>query len=116
MSIEEVEAVARSRVWTGADAAEPGLVDELGGLRTAVGRATVMAWLDPNAGVRLAGLPGSSLRELRFRRCPPGRPRRHCLRPHLGAVAGVFSAAATRVLDHQTVSATSALWQGDRRF
>ncbi|QDP95602.1 signal peptide peptidase SppA [Microlunatus elymi] len=32
----DLEAVARGRVWTGADAKERGLVDELGGLRTAV--------------------------------------------------------------------------------
>ncbi|HEY9290680.1 MAG TPA: signal peptide peptidase SppA [Microlunatus sp.] len=32
----DLEAVARGRVWTGADALQRGLVDELGGLRTAV--------------------------------------------------------------------------------
>src|SRR6185312_6894906 len=39
MSVQEVDAVARGRVWTGADAKDRGLVDELGGLRTAVERA-----------------------------------------------------------------------------
>jgi protease IV len=34
--VAEVEAVARGRVWTGRDALEAGLVDELGGLRDAV--------------------------------------------------------------------------------
>jgi protease-4 len=33
---EEIERVARGRVWTGADAAQRGLVDELGDLRAAV--------------------------------------------------------------------------------
>ena len=35
MAVDAVDAVARGRVWTGADAKERGLVDELGGLRTA---------------------------------------------------------------------------------
>ncbi len=48
LSVEEVEAVARGRVWTGADAAERGLVDELGGLRTAIRRAKVLAGVDPD--------------------------------------------------------------------
>jgi len=34
--VADVEAVARGRVWTGQDALEAGLVDELGGLRDAV--------------------------------------------------------------------------------
>ncbi|HTY27517.1 MAG TPA: signal peptide peptidase SppA, partial [Mycobacterium sp.] len=49
MSVEAVDAVARGRVWTGADALERGLVDELGGLRTAVRRAKVLAGLDVDA-------------------------------------------------------------------
>lgn len=60
LSTEEVDAVARGRVWTGADAAERGLVDELGGLRTAVRRAKVLAGLDADAQVRTASYPGSS--------------------------------------------------------
>lgn len=34
--VEEIEALARGRVWTGRDARANGLVDELGGLRDAV--------------------------------------------------------------------------------
>ena len=33
MSTEAVDAIARGRAWTGADAKERGLVDELGGFR-----------------------------------------------------------------------------------
>src|SRR6478752_2665462 len=43
MTVEAVDAIARGRVWTGADALERGLVDELGGLRTAITRAKVLA-------------------------------------------------------------------------
>ena len=45
MSAEEVDAVARGRVWTGATAAELGLVDKLGGLHAAVAAAAGAAGL-----------------------------------------------------------------------
>jgi protease-4 len=45
MSREQVHAVAKGRVWTGADARERGLVDELGGLHAAVQRARERAGL-----------------------------------------------------------------------
>ena len=63
LTVEAVDAVARGRVWTGADAKEHGLVDELGGLRTAITRAKVLAGFDADADVRLVGYPGSSLLE-----------------------------------------------------
>src|ERR1039458_5883288 len=46
--------VARGRVWTGADAAERGLVDELGGLRRAVEIARERSGLPPDAPLRPA--------------------------------------------------------------
>jgi protease-4 len=52
-----VDAVGRGRVWTGAQAAERGLVDELGGLHEAVGRAKQQLKLDPNADVALVPYP-----------------------------------------------------------
>ncbi len=51
---EAVEQVARGRVWTGADAAAVGLVDELGGLRDAVRIARERADLPERAPVRPA--------------------------------------------------------------
>ena len=56
LSVEAVDEVARGRVWTGADAADRGLVDELGGLRTAIRRAKVLAGLDADAKVKIARL------------------------------------------------------------
>lgn len=47
----DVEAVARGRVWTGRDALEAGLVDELGGLRDAVRIARERANLPQDAPV-----------------------------------------------------------------
>ena len=43
MDLAELEPLARGRVWTGADAAERGLVDHLGGLSLAVDRAVELA-------------------------------------------------------------------------
>jgi protease-4 len=52
-----VDAVGRGRVWTGEQAAERGLVDELGGLHEAVTRAKVQLKLDPEADVALVPYP-----------------------------------------------------------
>lgn len=53
LSMEEVEEVARGRVWTGADALEVGLVDELGGLQEAIVHAKGLSGMDPDAEVEL---------------------------------------------------------------
>jgi protease-4 len=50
-SYEEIEPLARGRVWTGRDALERGLVDQLGGLREAVGVARSRAGLRDDAPV-----------------------------------------------------------------
>jgi protease-4 len=55
--VEQVDAVARGRVWTGSQALEAGLVDELGGLRTAVNRAKRQLSLDEDADVALVVYP-----------------------------------------------------------
>jgi protease-4 len=52
-----IDAVAQGRVWTGRQARELGLVDELGGLYDAVRIAMERARLDPGAGVRLDVYP-----------------------------------------------------------
>ena len=49
--VAEIEAVARGRVWTGRDALEAGLVDELGALRDAVRIARERADLPEDAPV-----------------------------------------------------------------
>ncbi len=54
MSFQEVHEVARGRVWTGTDARERGLVDELGGFS----RACELAW-------EKAGRPGADTPRLR---------------------------------------------------
>jgi protease-4 len=57
MTTEQVHAVGRGRVWTGAQAAERGLVDEVGGLRAAVRRAKLEVGLAPDADVALVAYP-----------------------------------------------------------
>ena len=56
-SPEDVDAIARGRVWTGRQALERGLVDRLGGLGTAVEEARMLANLPEGAPVRLDSYP-----------------------------------------------------------
>jgi protease-4 len=65
MTPEQVHDVARGRVWTGADAAANGLVDQLGGLEVATALARRRAGLPDTAPVRV--YPRSSPLD-RFRR------------------------------------------------
>ncbi len=114
MTVEAVDAIARGRVWTGADALERGLVDELGGLRTAITRAKVLAGLEPDADVRVVGYPGSSLMDL-LRPKASSQPAAASLPEAFGAlmgrsVAGVLSQA------ERSLTGVNALWLGDYRF
>jgi len=63
---EAIDAVARGRVWTGAQAKERGLVDELGGLREAQAAAAALAKLGGPSKyeVRYLEAPGSPLDRL----------------------------------------------------
>jgi protease IV len=53
MTVERVHEIARGRVWTGADAAQNGLVDELGGMAAAAEIARRRAGLPADAPLRL---------------------------------------------------------------
>lgn len=57
MTAAAVDEVARGRVWTGAQAVEQGLVDELGGFWDAVDAAKELAGLDAGAEVELVFYP-----------------------------------------------------------
>lgn len=56
MKVEDVDQIARGRVWTGADAIKIGLVDTLGGFNTAVAIACQEAKIDPSD-CRLVNFP-----------------------------------------------------------
>jgi protease-4 len=113
MSVAEVDAVARGRIWTGADAHERGLVDELGGLRDAIRRAKLLVGLDADAEVSLVGYPGSSVRDY--------------VRPRVSSqpaasmsdlAAGLLGSAVTGLVDRgdRSMTGATALWLGDCRF
>ena len=57
LPLETVQQVARGRVWTGADAKERGLVDELGGFWTAVADARKLAGVAPDTRVEFRTYP-----------------------------------------------------------
>ncbi|WP_293000836.1 signal peptide peptidase SppA [Mycobacterium sp.] len=114
LSVDAVDAVARGRVWTGADALEHGLVDELGGLRTAVRKAKVLAGLDEDDKVRLVGYPGSSVWEL-LRPRASSQPAAASLPDALG---GLITASVAGLVAQAERSLTGAnvLWLGQSSF
>ena len=57
LSLAEVDEIGQGRVWTGRQALEVGLVDELGGLYTAVRRAKEAVGLAPTDDVYLIPFP-----------------------------------------------------------
>jgi protease-4 len=57
MTVEDVDAIAQGRVWTGRQAAERGLVDELGGLSRAIEIAREKAGFLPGEPARVIHLP-----------------------------------------------------------
>jgi protease-4 len=98
MTVERVDEIARGRVWTGADAARNGLVDELGGMSAAADIARRRAGLPADAPLRV--FPRLTPLDLRRRVGPrlavrgPGRP------------AAVRTADAPGPLDHQLTGRT----------
>lgn len=114
MTVDAVDAVARGRVWTGADALEHGLVDELGGFRTAVNRAKVLAGLHPDDDVRLVNYPGSSLMDM-LRPKPSSQPAAASV-PEALAVLVSRSVAGVLGQAERSLTGISALWSGEYRF
>ena len=60
MTVEEVHERARGRVWSGEDALKNNLVDQLGGLLTAIDKAVELAELDGSEDIRLIMYPMQS--------------------------------------------------------
>ncbi|MDT5287057.1 MAG: protease [Mycobacterium sp.] len=114
MTVEAVDTVARGRVWTGADAKDRGLVDELGGLRTAIDRAKVLAGFDADADVKLVSLPGSSWTDM-LRPKPSSQPGAASLPEAVGALLG-RSIAGVLVQAERSLTGVNALWLGEYRF
>ena len=114
LSTDAVDAVARGRIWTGSDALERGLVDELGGLRTAVRRAKVLAGLDEDTEVRIVSYPGSSLLDM-LRPSASSQPAAASLPEAVGALL-VRSVAGILENLEQGLSGANVLWLGQSRF
>ena len=114
LSVEAVDAVARGRVWTGADALERGLVDELGGLRTAINRAKVLAGFDEDDHARIVSYPGSSF--LAFLRPKPSSQPAAASLPE--AVAALVGRSVVEMWGQaeRSLTGVTALWLGDYRF
>ncbi|WP_428342243.1 signal peptide peptidase SppA [Mycobacterium sp.] len=114
LTVEAVDAVARGRVWTGADALDHGLVDELGGLRTAVRKAKVLAGLDEDAKVRLVGYPGSSVWEL-LRPRASSQPAAASIPDALGGLI-IQSVVGLVEQAERSLTGASVLWVGQSRY
>ena len=57
LPLERVQEIAKGRVWTGAQAKEIGLVDELGGIMAAIDAAKKLAEIDADEKVRIKVFP-----------------------------------------------------------
>ena len=57
LPLERVKEIAKGRVWTGAQAKDIGLVDELGGIMTAIDAAKKLAEIDADEKVRIKVFP-----------------------------------------------------------
>jgi len=57
MPLDRVKEIAKGRVWTGAQAKEIGLVDELGGIMAAIDAAKTLADIDVDDDVRIKIFP-----------------------------------------------------------
>ena len=111
---EAVENVARGRVWTGADAKERGLVDELGGLRAAVDRAKALAGVAADDDVNVTLLPGSGFLDM-LRPKPSSQPAATSLSEAFAALVGQSVVGLLGQME-KSLTGSSALWLGDHRY
>jgi len=92
LNAEQIDAVARGRVWTGEDALARGLIDAVGGYRTALDEVRGLLDLEPDAPIELVQMP------------PPVQPLERLLRVLDGgvsapSVAALFGADEGGILD-----------------
>jgi protease IV len=57
LPLARVQEIAKGRVWTGNQAKDIGLVDQIGGLRTAIGKAKALAGIEAKDSVTLKSFP-----------------------------------------------------------
>lgn len=68
MDLDLVQQIAKGRVWTGQQALERGLVDELGGLRAAIGAAKELAGIEADESITLKTYPHELTEWQKFQR------------------------------------------------
>ncbi len=103
-------------MWTGADALEHGLVDELGGLRAAVRRAKVLAGIDADTKAELVSYPSSSLRDFLRPPKPSSQPAAASLPEAIAMLIGRSIRGGAVDQSERALTGTSALWLGDSVF
>ena len=104
MTKEEVDRIGRGRVWTGRQAKELKLVDELGGLSTAVGLAKRLAGIPAEEEVRIVVWP----KRLTFWQTLFGTPDQGL---DLKSAAGLEKALqAVRLMDQTAIWAVMPFW------
>jgi protease-4 len=108
MTEEEVDAVAQGRVWTGVQALEHGLVDDLGGLREALAAARAEAGIGPTSStaIRVYPEPRTFFEEFSrlFTTVAAARVARQ-------AWAAMLPTPAARALDHfQRLASSGTVW------
>lgn len=115
MTEQEVDQVGQGRVWTGAQALSQGLVDEVGGLETALRLAKAEAGIDPDAAVELHVYPAPEglMERLRdvfaLRSLGEGGGRAD------GSVEQIMARAALGQLAHTLTGLAAALREGPMR-
>jgi protease-4 len=93
---------------------ERGLVDELGGYRSAIRRAKVLAGLEPDDDVRTVHYPGSSFMDM-LRPKPSSQPAAASVPEALAVLVGRSVAGVLSQAD-RSLGGVSALWLGEYRF
>jgi protease-4 len=96
--VAEIETIARGRVWTGRDARDIGLVDQLGGLREAVRIARSRAGLPADAPLRHAGHVPPLARLGRAKNSEDPRAALSSTLPGLSDIAATLGLPATAAL------------------
>ncbi|WP_078288375.1 signal peptide peptidase SppA [Mycobacterium sp. D16R24] len=114
LTIDAVKAVAQGRIWSGKDALEHGLVDELGGFRDAVAKAKGLADIEADDEVRIASFPSSPLTSLLRQRASSQPAAAAVTDAVLGRVAQLALETVQRA--QRSIGSAQTMMMGDYRF
>ncbi|TEA08291.1 signal peptide peptidase SppA [Mycobacteroides salmoniphilum] len=114
LTVDAVKAVAQGRIWSGRDALEHGLVDELGGFRDAVAKAKELADIDADDDVRIASFPSSPLSSMLRQRASSQPAAAAVTDAVLGRVAQLAMETVQRA--QRSIGSAQTMMMGDYRF